>query len=79
MKKNHESPEEAEIANRRRWRIPSFLVRNYRFGYERECTDLMFSGSEQKGAREVGAPKRRQKEFDPVVIVNSNDPLWELP
>lgn len=36
----------------RRWLIPSFLVRNYQFGYERECHDLMFSGENRKGARE---------------------------
>lgn len=41
-----------ETSLARRWMIPSFLVRNYQFGYERECHDLLFSGENRKGARE---------------------------
>lgn len=37
----------------RRWNLPSFLVRNYQFGYERECHDLLFAGESRKGAREI--------------------------
>lgn len=37
----------------KRWVLPSFLVRNYQFGYERECHDLLFAGEGRRGAREI--------------------------
>ena len=34
------------------FRIPSFLKRDFHFGYERECYDLFFGGETKEGARE---------------------------
>lgn len=36
----------------KKWSIPSFIVRDYQHGYERECTEYLFGGENKKGARD---------------------------
>lgn len=50
--KKRESLGVPKLDEDRRWKIPAFLIRNYQYGYERECTDYLFGGDNKRGARE---------------------------
>ncbi len=50
--KSEGQPALTEEIGEKKWTIPSFIVRDYQYGYERECTDYLFGGESKKGGRE---------------------------
>lgn len=57
-----------ETAEGKKWQIPSFLIRNYQFGYERECYEYFFGGEDKRGARSSSTTLLEDNDSDTQVI-----------